>query len=212
MSLYDNGLVVQDKATKQYRLGFKILRLASNLLNKDRLTDVARLPMRKAASTVKNVVYLCQENSGEVICTHCEDPTTEMHSKFAAQIGNEMPFYAAATAKIIFAYQPATIRMLFERQKPLTRFTARTKTSLEDILIDSEKNIAQGYALCNEELEKGVIAAAAPIFNYDGRVIASVGVTGIKGNLSMDTMRKAVCECARTISIELGFSKTDSQR
>lgn len=208
MSLMENNLVIQEKTTKQYRLGFKVLRLASNLMNKDRLIDVARLPMRKAASEVHNVVYVCQESAGEVVCTHCEDPTTETHSKFAAQIGNEMPFYAAATAKIIFAYQPEMARTLFERNKPLVRFTARTKTSLKSLLDDLQKSAAQGYAVCDEELENGVIALAAPVFNYEGRAIASIGVTGIKGNLKLGSTKDAICECARTISAELGFSPT----
>ena len=212
MSLMENNLVMQEKSSKQYRLGFKILRLASNLLNKDRLIEVARLPMRKAASEVNNIVYICQEHAREVLCTHCEDPTTETHSKFAAQIGNEMPFYAAATAKIIFAYQPDVLRMLFEQEKPLKRFTARTKTSLEAILEDSEKSAARGYAICDEELEKGVIALAAPIFNYEGKTIASVGVTGVKGNLSLQSTKDAICECARTISAELGFSRSNTRR
>ena len=177
-------------------------------MNKDRLIDVARLPMRKAASEVHNVVYVCQESAGEVVCTHCEDPTTETHSKFAAQIGNEMPFYAAATAKIIFAYQPEMARTLFERNKPLVRFTARTKTSLKSLLDDLQKSAAQGYAVCDEELENGVIALAAPVFNYEGRAIASIGVTGIKGNLKLESTKDAICECARTISAELGFSPT----
>ncbi len=208
MSLMENNLVMQDKVTKQYRLGFKVLRLASNLLNKDRLIDVARLPMRKAASAVHNVVYVCQESAGEVICTHCEDPTTETHSKFAAQIGNEMPFYAAATAKIIFAYQPEIVKALFERDKPLERFTARTKTSLKSILDDLQKSALQGYAICDEELENGVIALAAPIFNYEGRVIASIGITGIKGQLKLESTKDAICECAKTISAELGFTRS----
>lgn len=207
MSLMENNLVMQDKTTKQYRLGFKVLRLASNLLNKDRLIDVARLPMRKAASAVHNVVYVCQESAGEVICTHCEDPTTETHSKFAAQIGNEMPFYAAATAKIIFAYQPEIVKALYEKNKPLERFTARTKTSLKSILDDLEKSALQGFAICDEELENGVIALAAPIFNYEGHAIASVGVTGIKGQLKLESTKDAICACAKTISAELGFSR-----
>ena len=205
-SLVENDLVEQDRASKRYRIGFKILRLASNLLSTDRIIDAARIPMRQAASLVGNVVYLCQEHAGEVICTHCEDPTTDLHSKFADQIGNEMPFYAAAAAKIIFAYKShGVLQNLFMRHAPLVRYTARTKTALDEILADARKNLSKGYAVCDEELEKGVIAVAAPVFSYNGEVAGSIGVTGIKSNFQLEAVTEALLTCSKKVSRELGY-------
>ena len=206
-SLIDNGLVAQDEKTKFYRLGLKMLRLTAGMLNGDRLIEVSRAPMLKAAAALKNIVYLSRESNAEVVCISCVNETSSSQAKFAAQLGNDMPFHAAAAGKIIAAFfSDKKIRSLIECNAPLMRYTDKTKTSQQDVFADLKKCREQGYAVCDEELELGVIAVAAPIRNYDGTVKASVAVTGIKANVSEQELIDSITKCSFEISNALGFA------
>ena len=208
-SLIDNGLVAQDEKTKFYHLGVKMLRLTAGMLNSDRLIEISRTPMLEAAEELKNIVYLCRESNDEVVCVSCVNEVSNFQAKakFAAQIGNDMPFHAAAAGKIIAAFaSEQKLESLIARNSPLIKYTDKTKTTREDVLADLKKCREQGYAVCDEELELGVIAVAAPIRNYDGSVQASVAITGIKANVSVKEVIDCITKCSFKISSALGFS------
>ena len=205
-SLIDNGLVTQDEKTKFYRIGLEMLRLTSGILNSDRLIETARQPMQAAANKLQNMVYLSRENHGEVICVSCVNDNVGPQMKFAAQIGSDMPFHAAAAGKIIMAYEsPERIESLIQQKMPLQKFTENTHVTKEVVMADMHKCRVQGYSVCDEELELGVVAVAAPIRNLDGRVNASVAVTGIKANVVLDDLISIIKKCAEEISKAQGY-------
>ena len=49
-SLGDNDLVIQDPVSRRYKLGLKLLSLASGLLKSDRLLQMSHEPMQKAVA------------------------------------------------------------------------------------------------------------------------------------------------------------------
>ena len=56
--------------------------------------------------------------------------------------------------------------------------TPRTVTSFDVLLADIEKVRQQGYAAAPEEALLGVNVVAAPVRNYENKVVASVGLIG----------------------------------
>jgi DNA-binding IclR family transcriptional regulator len=67
---------------------------------------------------------------------------------------------------------------------------------------------AQGYALDDEEHEEGVRCIAAPVYDYTGIAIATIGISGptvrvING--CIPELARQVMEAAHQLSAELGF-------
>lgn len=207
-SLMDNALVVQDPSTKAYRLGWRILSLASQLVHSSRLIQVARQHMARTAASVGKMVFLCQEHNGEIVCVASATDPGGLHMKFYVQLGSIMPFHASASAKIIFAYSPQSVlQQLFAGHTPLPHYTARTLSDPEAILQDLAQCRQQGYAVCDEEMEIGVQAVAAPVFGFDRAVTASVGIIGIKADeVPLARLIEEVQDCARLISRDVGFT------
>jgi IclR family acetate operon transcriptional repressor len=69
----------------------------------------------------------------------------------------------------------------------------------------------QGYAIDDEENEKGIRCVAAPIYNEMGQAVAAISVSGpafrITKRTIQETLKKEVMETALKISQRLGFNR-----
>jgi DNA-binding IclR family transcriptional regulator len=67
----------------------------------------------------------------------------------------------------------------------------------------------QGYAVDDEENEKGIRCVAAPIYNEVGKAVAAVSISGpafrITKKVIQESLKKEVMETARKISDRLGY-------
>jgi IclR family acetate operon transcriptional repressor len=67
----------------------------------------------------------------------------------------------------------------------------------------------QGYAVDNEEYLRGNLCLAAPVFDYTGKVVASVGITTLTLYHTRESMLEAYVEpvtaAGRKVSIAMGY-------
>jgi len=91
----------------------------------------------------------------------------------------------------------------------LPAYTERTITKSATLLAEVAEVRERGYALAVDELEVGLTAAAAPIRNAHGDVIASISVSGPTFRMPPERVEKIVgqvLEAAREVSYRLGWS------
>jgi IclR family KDG regulon transcriptional repressor len=73
----------------------------------------------------------------------------------------------------------------------------------------------QGYAVDDEENERGIRCVAAPVFNEAGKAVAAISISGpafrITKKVVQETLKKEVMETAFRISERLGFIKNKSK-
>jgi DNA-binding IclR family transcriptional regulator len=94
--------------------------------------------------------------------------------------------------------------------RELPRYTDQTVTSMAKLLADLAHVREQGYAVAVDELEVGLAAAAAPIRNAHGDVVASMSVSGSTFRLTPDrleTVVKQLVEAALEVSHRLGWGQ-----
>jgi DNA-binding IclR family transcriptional regulator len=69
----------------------------------------------------------------------------------------------------------------------------------------------QGYAIDDEENEKGIRCVAAPIYNEVGRAVAAVSISApafrVTKKVIQESLKKEVMETAFKISQRLGFQE-----
>jgi DNA-binding IclR family transcriptional regulator len=74
---------------------------------------------------------------------------------------------------------------------------------------------ARGYALTDEELEPGLIAVAAPVYGYDGAVVAALSVSAPTNRMSRDQVAAAAEACtseAASLSAVLGYRQRTARQ
>jgi DNA-binding IclR family transcriptional regulator len=79
-------------------------------------------------------------------------------------------------------------------------------TDFDSLLVELERIREQGFALSDEELEFGVVAASAPVTDLTGRVVAAINVSAPKARIGqrLDALGAFVGRAARDLSRRLG--------
>ncbi|WP_315122386.1 IclR family transcriptional regulator [uncultured Clostridium sp.] len=202
-SLKDNNYVVQDQSTSKYRLGLKVVTLASNYLNDNNIKQVAKPFMEDLAYKYGEVVFLTVFENERAICIDTAVSNTRIN--FYVKIGSEMPLNAAIGAQVILAYgDEREVDRILDKYSS-RKYTQKTLLESKDIKIKLNRIKEKGYGICDEELELGVWAGAAPIMDISGKAVASITMLTIKNsNNDYESKIKSLIEVADKISNALG--------
>src|SRR2546423_13909664 len=95
-----------------------------------------------------------------------------------ARAGAILPAYCTGLGKALLAFAPEPDVEAWAAKQKFTAITPRTITSAKRLLKDLRLVRERGYALDEEEREKGVCCIAAPVRNHSGQVVAAISVAG----------------------------------
>jgi len=171
-ALKEKGYVSQDPLTKRYSLGVEVLSLAVKLINEMDVVKIAKPVLGDLSTKYGQLVYISVLKNDKVVCVDMVNNARNM--KYFVQIGSTMPVYCAASSKAIIAYQNKDLINQIVDNEKFYKFTEKTLDKKEDVLVELSKVVENGYAFCDEEMEDGVQAIAAPIRDREGNVVASV--------------------------------------
>jgi len=100
-------------------------------------------------------------------------------------IGRNVPYHASALGKVLLAFGAASLPSGNLQSK-----TARTITSRTQLNTELEKVRKAGFAIIDNELENGLVAVAAPVFNHDGKVVAAISISGPDARINREQLIK----------------------
>ena len=100
-------------------------------------------------------------------------------------IGRNVPYHASALGKVLLAFGAASLPSGNLQSK-----TARTITSRTQLNSELEKVRKAGFAIIDNELENGLVAVAAPVFNHDGKVVAAISISGPDARINREQLIK----------------------
>lgn len=93
----------------------------------------------------------------------------------ALRVGSRLPLYCTSMGRVILAGMPRPQRQAYLRRTSLVARTDLTATE-PAVLLGILDHVAQeGYAIVDQELERGLRSIAVPVI-VDGRVIAAVNI------------------------------------
>jgi IclR family acetate operon transcriptional repressor len=206
-ALQQGGLIEQDPATSKYHLGFGLVRLAGLALQHLDLPHVVRPYLETLAEETEETVTLSiLTNDAKVI--NIDGVTSPRRIRNVGRIGREMPAHAVSAGKVLLAYlRPEKLTRLMDQG--LERYTEHTITDAERLQEELADVRRVGYAIAEEELEEGLSAVAAPIWNSGRRVEASISVSGPSFRLPrprLEALGEETARMAERVSQQLGHS------
>lgn len=122
-------------------------------------------------------------------------------------IGSRLAIHATSTGKTVLAFSDEETRNdILSAQ--FASFTDETHINLSSLNQDLERVAEEGYSLAYGELELGLVAIGAPIFDANQQIRAAISLTGASVRIKRDDvpeLASLVCEHARKISHKLGY-------
>ena len=206
------GYVRQDPKTRNYFLGLKLVELGQLLLSQLDLRKEAEPFLRDLAERTRETVHLVFLDRNEIVyIDKVETDQNPSGLKMASRVGLRNPAHSCAVGKVLLADLSEEALEKFIKEKALFKRTANTIT--DPILLKEHLKLVrkQGYAIDDEENEKGIRCLAAPIYNEVEKAVAAISISGpafrITKRVIQESLKKEVVETAFKISQRLGFPK-----
>ncbi len=205
-TLEQGGLLSRNAETERYRLSVNLISLAAQVVSQLDVREISRPWLRQLAEACKETVNLSVLESGRVVnIDQCLPQSREIKS--TGWVGQSMPPHATAAGKVLMCYlSEAELDRLVRRG--LAHLTPRTIVTPAALRRELERVREQGYAVAREELEAGLNAVAAPVWDHRGMAVASVNVAGPAYRLTPQMFPKLAVQLKQVtgkISEQLGF-------
>jgi DNA-binding IclR family transcriptional regulator len=204
-TLLKNRLLQQDPETRKYRLGFKAFELGAIVGNTLEINRKGAEHLYTLARRTGLETRLAIWDGKSALLTMGAAVRSQA---FFTQIGPRMPAYCSASGRVFLAYLAPDELDAYLDKTSFVRYTPSTLIDPNQLRKELDRTRAREYAVNREELRRGVVAFAAPVFDRTGRVAAAVSISVSPGPLSKKKERKVLDElmkCAMTVSRELGY-------
>lgn len=200
--------VRQDGTNKNYHLGFKLVELGNLLINQLDFRNEARPIMLELAEKTGETIHLVIIDQDEALYID-KVSLNQTGLQMMSRVGSRIPLHSSSVGKVLAAHLDEDELDRILQTKGLPRRTKNTITNLLRFKKHLKDVKAKGYAIDDQENEKGIRCVAAPIRNENGMVIAAMSISGPAIRLTLkaiqDSLKDQVCETALDISRKVGF-------
>lgn len=207
-TLVDNKYASQ-KEDSSYALTFKICHLGSLIRSQHSIQDIVRPYLKKISKKCEESSCLAIEHDMEVVYLDAVNGPDKMLKTFQ-RIGKKAPLHSTGVGKLLLLNYSMEEINEYIKEKGLIPLTNNTITDKEKLLAELKKIRNSGYAIDNEECEQGARCLATPIYNFTGKISASISISGPTSRLSMkkiDDVKDYMKDISQKISELLGYEE-----
>lgn len=170
-TLINTGYAVQEAGGERYCAGPRLIVLAQMLSMENSLTSAARPVMQKLRDALGHTVALAKVTGARASMVDCVESGGPI--SIGVRTGLDLPLHANAGGKLVLAFGDPEAR---QAAIPLEKFTEHTITDAETLKAEIERVREQGWANAPEEFVLGINAVAAPVFDRQNRLIATIAL------------------------------------
>lgn len=206
--LEKHGYIIQSNDTKKYKLGLKFLEISRHILESLDLRKQAAPFLTDLMLKTNETVHLSILDENEIV--FIDRVESQQSIRAISNIGMRAYPHLVASGKAILAFLPENELKTILSKIKFEEWLPNSIKDVETLIKELESVKMLGFAIDDEEHQKGGRCVAAPIFNYNGRVIAAVSVSGPSSRLPIALLKnefsKYVINTANEISYSLGYT------
>jgi IclR family KDG regulon transcriptional repressor len=174
------GYAEKDEKSRRYHLGLQVVSLSRTLLSRLPLRDSAEPFLRQLMERTGECAHLAVPAQGKVLyIDQVESPAT---LRVNAQVGTMNPAHCTALGKIFLAFGGLELPL------SLDSYTPRTISDLHALRSHLDEVRSKGFAVDDEEFELGVRCIAVPVYDYNAKLIGSVGISGPSARMTQERL------------------------
>ncbi len=202
------GYVEQDNE-KKYRLGTKFLVLGNIVEERLEIRKIAHPYLVKLNQETKETVFLGVMDKGR--CLYIDKLESHYSVRLFSRVGTRNYCHSTSIGKCLLSGLKDKEVLEILRTQGMPQLTPQTITDPQIFLDHLRQVRAQGYSLDHMENEEGVCCIAAPIRNYQGKIVAAVSISGpiqrITNEVIENLLKPALLTTVNDISKALGFKE-----
>jgi IclR family transcriptional regulator, KDG regulon repressor len=196
------GYVERSEDTRRYQLGSQVVSLSRKVLTRMPLREVAKPFLRQLMEQTGECAHLAIHAQGKAL--YIDQVESPASLRVNAQVGTMNPLHCTALGKVLLAFGGA------ELPSTLEQFTENTIVEYSRLADHLELVRKSGYAMDNEEFDLGVRCIAVPIFDFRGKIIGAMGISGPSSRLKKEQLEKLktiLMETGKLVSQKMAFSR-----
>lgn len=200
-TLLKRGYLSHHQNKGMYSLGLKMIDYNFAIRRNLKFIDFAYLSLSKLCKEQNQSVYLAVMDGDESLVI--EEVGIDEELRINSPVGKRLKLHCTAGGKILMASLSKEERELYYSRNTLQSFTKNTITDISQLEKELDTAKLEGIAFDKEEYRMGIWAAAAPIYNANGKVIAAAGILVLTSYIDGNNNQKyvnAIKSCAGEIS------------
>ncbi|MFT8321790.1 MAG: IclR family transcriptional regulator [Bacillus sp. (in: firmicutes)] len=184
ITLEHRGFVSKNPISQKYFLGIKLFELGMVVANQMNLRSIARPIMEQLCEDAKETVMLMIVEGLDGICI--EKVESSQSVRDTSPLGKRVPLHAGATTKILMAYlSEEKLNQIISRG--LKRFTKYTVCDSIELIKQLQLIKERGSCISSNDFSLGSMGIAVPIYDYTGKVIAGLSISGLEMRMKENT-------------------------
>jgi IclR family KDG regulon transcriptional repressor len=199
--LVEMGYLRYDPETGKYRGDLKLSSLGAEVTAHFDLRSYVRPHLMNLHRNTGHTCHLGIRN-GNVGIYLDKIQSGDYGIKLFSEVGRSFPLHCTAMGKVLLAVMDPHKRAEMLSGE-LESFTSQTITDPVILEKELEQVRERGYAVDREEITRGIMCVAAPVYNLDGQIGAAISLTFpsfINEDRGIDAEIDAVRRCSSAIS------------
>ena len=205
-ALMGHSLISQNKQTKKYRLGIKVFELGSTMMKNFPFREISFPLIMELSKRSGETVHLGVFDNWQVVSI--EGVESDQSLRISLPVGKRVCLHSTGIGKAILAFLTEHEIQEVIKQRGLPKFTNNTITDPNQLMKEVLLIRHRGYAVDDEENEPGIRCVAAPTFDSNRRVIASISISGPSVRIphgKISELSSMVIKTSQNISKALGY-------
>ena len=203
--LAEHGLVDRDPETLGYRPGWRLLAMAGRSSRASILLSAGAPILKRLVRETGERAHLSVLRGTDVVTLFSEGSGHAVQA--AGWVGRSVPLHSTSSGRaLLLDHTAEQIAELFDGLSSggATGKAPRSAQQLSERIAAAR---TRGFALVDEEFEVGLVAVAAPVRDFGGRIVAALNVSAPKFRFAKELPRagKRVKSAADELSTTLGW-------
>jgi IclR family transcriptional regulator, KDG regulon repressor len=213
MVLDSHRLIRRNAETGRYALGLRLFEFGSRAVKDLRLREQAQPYLEQLSHETGETAHVCVLDRGEMVSVAYADGPRSL--RIPATVGRRTAAYCSAVGKATLAFLPEALLEQVLASQTLRARTDKTLVTRAALMADLRQVRMRGYAVDDEEIEKGLRCVGSPVWNYSGNVVAAISVAGPAFRITksrVPSIARAVMAVTGRLSAELGCARVSHGR
>jgi len=186
------------------RLGLAFVKIGRSLESQFDIRQIALPQMQALSQSTGETAVLVIRRGSVVVCVERSEGTEVLSQSF--RLGESHPLHKSAASRAVLAFEPDSVL-----EGLLQSAADGSDSALDDLdparlRAQLDEVRADGTSFSDSDVNPGMAAIAAPIFNHRGEVVAALSVSGLRDRVVTDAaeLTAGVRAAAEAVSSALG--------